>query len=91
MVVKQPPFARGKWTHVVITYAKLGSGAGQAELYLDGKLQGASSLVKEPFEWEAGKATLRLGVQYTGWIDDIAIYRRPLTAAEIAKLPTSPK
>ena len=33
----------------------------------------------------AGQATLRLGVNYTGWMDEIAIYRRPLTAAEIAK------
>lgn len=91
VVVKQPPFARGKWTQVVITYSKLGSGAGQAQLYLDGKLQGVSSLVKEPFEWAAGKSTLRLGVNYTGWMDDISIYGRPLTATEIAKLPTSPK
>ena len=76
-IVKQPPFARGKWTHLAIIYSKMGTGEGQ--------LKGASSAIKEPFEWAAGQATLRLGVNYTGWMDEIAIYRRPLTAAEIAK------
>ena len=86
VIVKQPPFARGKWTHVAIAYSKLGNGAGQAQLYLDGHLQGATSPIKEPFAWAAGQATLRLGVNYTGWMDEIAIYRRPLTAAEISKV-----
>lgn len=86
VIVKNPPFARGRWTHVAVTYSKLGSGAGEAKLYLDGKLQGTSSTVKEPFSWEAGKASIRLGLNYTGLLDEIAIYSRPLTAAEIAGL-----
>ena len=85
VIVKQPPFARGKWTHVAITYAKLGAGAGEARLYLDRVLQGTSATVKEPFAWHS-KPTLRLGVNYTGWMDELAIYRKALTAAEIGKL-----
>ena len=86
VVVKQPPFARGTWTHVAITYTKLGSGAGEAKLYVDGKLQGTSSVVKEPFTWETGKPTLRLGVNYTGWLDDVAVYAKALSAAEIGRI-----
>jgi len=86
VVVKQPPFARGKWTHVAITYSKLGSGKGEAQLYLDGALQGTSSLVKEPFTWQAGKPTLRLGVGYSGWLDEVAVYGQALSAGEIGKI-----
>ena len=81
VVVKQPPFTREKWTHIVITYA-----TGTASLYLDGKLQGNSSPITEPFTWDLSKATIRLGVNYAGLMDDIAIYNRVLTPKEIAKL-----
>jgi len=81
VVVKQPPFNRDKWTHIVITYTKF-----SASLYLDGKLQGNSSPITEPFTWDLEKATIRLGVNYAGLMDDIAIYNRILTPKEIAKL-----
>jgi hypothetical protein len=86
VIVKQPPFARGKWTHVAITYSKLGTGGGQASLYLDGKLQGTSPSIAEPFEWDPKVAALRLGVNYTGLMDEISVFRRPLTATEIVIL-----
>jgi hypothetical protein len=87
VIVKQPPFARGRWTHVAITYSGLGGGSGEAKLYLDGRLQGASSPIKEAFEWDPAKAAIRLGVNYSGLMDEVAIYRRPLTPAEIGGIP----
>ena len=87
VIVKQPPFVRGQWTHVVVTYVGLGTGGGEAKLYLDGNLQGTSSRVKEPFAWDPAKVALRLGVGYVGWMDEVAIYGRPLTAAEIQAIP----
>jgi hypothetical protein len=86
VVVKQPPFTREKWTHIVITYSELGAGKGTASLYVDGKLQGNSSPIAESFSWAPGKATIRLGVNYTGLMDDISIYNRVLTPSEISKL-----
>jgi len=86
VIVKKTPFARGRWTHVAIVYSKLGSGAGEAKLYLNGQLQGTTSTVKEPFAWEPGKATLRLGVGYAGLLDEIAVHSRPLSAAEVVDL-----
>jgi len=87
VVVKQPPFTKDKWIRVAITYDGLGSGKGSASLYVDGKLQGRNGTpITESFTWEAGKATIRLGVNYIGWMDDLAAYNRVLTAEEIAAL-----
>lgn len=86
VVAKRTPFARGRWTHVGITYAGLGSGAGEAKLYLDGKLQGATPKIAEAFEWDMANAAIRLGVNYVGLMDDVAIFRRPLNAREIGAL-----
>jgi hypothetical protein len=81
VVVKNSPFSREQWTHIVITYA-----TGTASLYINGKLQGNSSPITEPFTWDLAKATIRLGVNYAGLMDDISIYNRVLTPKEISKL-----
>ncbi len=84
VVEKQHPFRQGQWTHIAIAYQGLGSPNGQATLYLNGKLIGQSPTIPESFSWEG--ATLRLGVNYTGYFDDLAVYSRPLNASEIAAL-----
>jgi hypothetical protein len=81
VAVKNPPFTREQWTHIVITYV-----TGSASLYINGKLQGNSSPITEPFTWDLAKATIRLGVNYAGLMDDISIYNRVLTPKEISKL-----
>jgi Concanavalin A-like lectin/glucanases superfamily len=91
VVVKRTPFARGHWTHIAIAYSGLGSGAGEAKLYLDGKLQGATPKIGEVFDWDMEKGAIRLGVNYVGLMDDVAIFRRPLDAREIAALSSDTK
>ncbi len=86
VTVTRPPFARNRWTHVAIRHTGLGGGAGRAELYLDGKLQGASPQIREPFEWDLSRGAIRLGLEYVGRMDDVVIFRRALTADEIAAL-----
>ena len=50
VAVDEPPFRRGDWTHVVITYSGLGSApGGTARLYLDGNFQGVIEDIREPF------------------------------------------
>src|SRR5689334_18465243 len=66
VVVERTPFARDRWTHVAIAYAGLGSGAGEANLYLDGKLQGTTPKITEQFEWDMERGAIRLGVNYVG-------------------------
>ena len=86
VVVKQTPFRRGQWTHIAITHTGLGSSAGSARLYLNGKLQGESTGVAEPFAWDPVRGAIRLGVNYTGLMDDVAIFDRVLTAVEVKRL-----
>lgn len=87
VIVEQPPFAAGKWTHVAIVHEGLGGGAGKATLYLDGEAQGTSGGIAEPFVWDdMANASIRLGVNYVGLFDELAIFDRPLTAEEIRML-----
>jgi hypothetical protein len=86
VVVKQTPFARGKWTHVAIVHTSLGSGKGSATLYLDGKAQGSTPAIGEPFAWNPALGAIRLGVNYVGLMDDLAIFNRVLSAQEIQEI-----
>jgi hypothetical protein len=88
VAVDQPPFASGQWTHVVIVHDGLGSGQGSAKLYLNGNLQGEAAGISEPFTWDVAKAAIRIGVNYVGLYDEIAIFNRPLTDEEIQALYT---
>ena len=87
VVVTQPPFARGQWTHVAIAFSGLGTDAGgTAKLYLNGKLAGTAEGIKEAFNMEPAIATVRLGVNYTGLLDELSMYSRALTDAEVEAL-----
>jgi Concanavalin A-like lectin/glucanases superfamily len=88
VAVDQPPFARGQWTQVVITHEGLGGGKGSARLYLNGRLRGEATGISEPFTWDVSKAAIRLGVNYVGLYDEIAIFNRRLTDEEIQTLYT---
>ncbi len=86
VVVEKHPFARGKWTHVAITWSGLGGGRGSASLYVDGKPRGIAENIKEPFAWDPARGALRLGVNYVGLLDEVAVFRRALNSAEIQSL-----
>jgi hypothetical protein len=86
IVEKNTPFAKGKWTHIAITHQSLGSGKGTATLYLNGKPIGTATNITEPFAWDPAKATIRLGVNYTGLFDELAIYDQPLNAKQVGQL-----
>ncbi len=87
VVVTQPPFARGQWTHVAIVFSRLGTDSGgTAKLYLNGKLAGTADGIREPFDMEPELATMRLGVNYTGLMDELSMYTRALTDAEVDEL-----
>ena len=87
VVVEEPPFQGGEWTHVVITHSGLNSeGGGSAKLYLDGQLQGTIQDIAEPFSWDLSRAQIRLGVNYVGLFDELALFDRALTEAEVVLL-----
>lgn len=86
VVVKRHPFVKGRWTHVAIAWSQLGSGKGEAKLYLNGELQGTTPQIKEIFDWNIANGAIRLGVAYVGLMDDVSLYHRPLTLKEIRSL-----
>ncbi|MEM7110329.1 MAG: LamG domain-containing protein [Bacteroidota bacterium] len=85
-VVKEPPFAKGEWTHVFINFSHLNTDNGEAQLYLNGKLVGTRSNIMDPFTWEYEKSNIILGLGYIGLMDEVSIYNRSLTADEIKTL-----
>jgi len=87
VVVKKTPFARGRWTHVVVTHQGLGGPkGGVAKLYLDGALQGQTPIISEPFGWNLERAAIRLGVSYVGLFDDLSVFNRDLSEQEVKSL-----
>ncbi len=87
VVVDPPPFRRDQWTHVVITFSGLGSESeGTAKLYLNGWLQGTSTNIQEPFTWDLSQAQIRVGVNYVGMYDELALFDRPLSDEEVMAL-----
>ncbi len=87
VAVASPPFKRGSWTHVVIAYAGLNSSAGgTARLYLDAEYQGAAEGIREPFTWDLSGSTIRLGINYVGLFDELAVFDKALSDEEVQTL-----
>jgi hypothetical protein len=87
VVVTQPPFTHGQWTHVAIVFSRIGTDSGgTAKLYLNGRLAGTADGIHEPFNMEPDLATIRLGVNYTGLFDELSMYRRALSDVEVDAL-----
>jgi hypothetical protein len=87
VVVERPPFSREQWTHVAITWSGLDtSGPKSAALFLNGKMISSAAGLREPFEWDLSKLAIRLGVNYVGLMDEIAVFNQALSAAEVAEL-----
>jgi hypothetical protein len=86
--VTEPPFAKDRWTHVVVTWDGLNSSQqGRARLYFNAGYQGATGVIRERFTWDITQAAIRLGMgHFVGLFDDIAMFNRPLTPEEIRVL-----
>ena len=92
VTVDPPPFERGKWTHVAFTFEHFNSGRpdGVARLYLDGRARGALSPRLQTFTWDVEQAAIALGLGYIGLIDELAIFNRALSEAEVRALSMLP-
>ncbi len=76
--VSSPPFKRGKWTHVLMNFSGLNTGKGFAELYIDGNFRGRIDPIVDPFTWEEENASILLGLNYIGLLDELAIFEKRL-------------
>jgi hypothetical protein len=84
--VKNPPFSKGKWTHILINFSGLNSKKGQASLYLDGELKGTRPNITNPFTWDLSDSNIYLGLGYIGLMDELSVFNRSLTEKEIETL-----
>ena len=86
--VKQAPFGRTKWTHVVMTFSGFNTEGADAtaKLYINGELQGTVKDRRQVFTWDLSKATIRVGLGYVGLLDELLIYNRALSADEVRAL-----
>jgi hypothetical protein len=87
----RPPFAAGKWSHVAFTFEHFNTGMddGVATLYLDGQRRGSVRGRTQTFTWDPEKSAVMLGLSFTGFFDELAIFDRALTDAEIVALHRS--
>lgn len=84
--VKEPPFARGEWTHILINFSGLNTNHGEASLFMNGVLKGKRANISNPFTWELEKSNMYLGLSYIGLMDELSVYDRNLTEKEIKTL-----
>lgn len=98
VTVKQPPFDRDHWTHVLFTLENVNSTnqsdqPSKATFYLNGVVQGA---ITQPMQirWDKERTAIMLGIEYIGDFDDLLIFKRALTPSEakgLSQLPHSLK
>ena len=86
VTVTNPPFAGGKWTHVVFTFERFNTrkADGVARLYLDGEPRGVLPARQQTFTWDVEQAIIGLGLNYIGLLDELSVFNRALTADEVA-------
>jgi hypothetical protein len=88
-----PIFSREKWTHVVFTIENGNSTTAKpaGRVFIDGAPRGAIEGWDLRFGWDPAKVALVLGAAYVGHIDDVAVFNRALTEAEVKRLHALPK
>ncbi len=89
------PFPIGKWVQVTVTYDG-SSRADGLKMYFDGK-PAATSLLRDHLDQKIVAGAFRVGARprddrgfAQGKIDDLAVFRHPLTPAEVADLAGVP-
>lgn len=82
------PFSREAWTHVVFSLENLNDKTRKpaGRLYMNGKLMGTIENWDLTFGWNPESVLLVLGASYVGYMDDLAVFNRALTDAEVNEL-----
>ncbi len=81
--VKNPPFGKDQWTHILINFSNLNTKNGQASLYINAELKGTRTNIDTPFTWDLELSNIYLGLGYVGLFDELSLYNRALTHKEI--------
>lgn len=86
--VAKAPFSREAWTHAVFTVDKINDRAAKpsGRLYLNGESKGTIEGWDLTFGWNPDAVQLVLGAAYVGHLDDLSVFDRALTEAEVKQL-----
>jgi hypothetical protein len=86
--IEKAPFSSEKWTHVVFTLENINdkSKPQSGTLYLNGERMGSIENWDLTFGWDPKDVQLVLGAAYVGHLDDLAVFNRPLTDAEVKRI-----
>jgi len=86
--LRRAPFSREAWTHAVFTMANINDKARKpvGRLYLNGKLMGSIENWDLTLGWNPDAVQLVLGASYVGHLDELAVFNRVLTEAEVKVL-----
>ncbi|NJN05266.1 MAG: LamG domain-containing protein [Rhodobacteraceae bacterium] len=82
------PFSREAWTHAVFTLESINDKTRKpvGRLYLNGELAGSIENWNLTLGWDPAQVALVLGASYVGHLDDLAVFNRALTGAEVKQL-----
>ena len=82
------PFSREAWTHAVFSLANLNDKTKKpiGRLHLNGKPVGSIENWDLTLGWNPDAVQLVLGASYVGHLDDLAVFNRALTDAEVKQL-----
>jgi hypothetical protein len=82
----------GEWHHVVLSWRNFDTGRddGVSAFYVDGRLVGEVRGRAIAMNWDVEKAGVYFAVNYIGLLDELALFRRELTADEVRRLYENP-
>ncbi len=82
------PFSREEWTHVVFSFENLNDKTKKpvGRLHMNGKLMGTIENWDLTLGWNPESVLLVLGASYVGHMDDLAVFNRALTDAEVKEI-----
>ncbi len=90
--LRKVAFTADKWHHVVLAWRNLDTGKKDAvaTLYIDGKQIGQVKDRALAMDWDIDRAGIYVAVSYIGLLDELAVFDRELTAAEVQLLRDTP-
>jgi hypothetical protein len=82
------PFSREQWTHAVFSFENLNDKTRKpvGRLFLNGELMGKIENRDLTFGWNPDAVQIVLGASYVGHLDDLAVFDRALSDAEVRQL-----
>lgn len=87
-LVKTPSFQSGVWHHIVQVWDNFDSGKpdGRTACYVDGRLAGEIQDRTATMAWNPEHVRFHIGSGLVGLLDEVALFNRPLTQAEVSLL-----